>query len=166
MDLSEIGDALSALLTPVIGLLAAWIAYQQYQTNRKTEEREARTARIAVYKQVKRLLNFIDTHCDVDQDLYEDFLSASAEADFLFDQELSEWLGEVQGEVDQFNAWQDALIDLKREHGLLIEPDEKLQEKAPKDYEYLKKEMQSNIDKLQDFHIALYDKFRPFLSRR
>lgn len=157
-------ETLSALLTPVIACIALWIAYQQYKTNRRAESRQARNAQIAVYKEIKSLLNHIDTHRDVPDKLFDSFLSAAAEADFLFDETMSDWLSVIQSEVDQYKAWEMAIFELKKEHGVITQPDEILREKAPKDFEFLDREMESIIDRLQDCHCQLFEKFRPFLS--
>lgn len=158
-------DVLSALLTPVIGIVATWIAYQQYKTNQRAARREARSGQIAVYKEVKLLLNFIDSNGEVSETLYDQFLSAVAEADFLFGEDIRDWLGEVQSEVGQLLAWEQAVFDLKREHRVMIKPDEALEAKAPEDYQYLKGEIEKNIDALQNYHIELRDKFSPYLGK-
>ncbi len=93
-------DILSALLTPVIGVVATWIAYQQFRTNQRAERREARAGQLAVYKDVKLLLNFIDENREVSDELYDRFLSALAEADFLFGEDVvigwAMWLAKLR----------------------------------------------------------------------
>jgi hypothetical protein len=76
-----------------------------------------------------------------------------------------DWLSDVQSEVDLLMAWEEAVFDLKHEHGVMTKPDDALETKAPKDYRYLKSEIQKNIDALQNYHIEMREKFRPYFAK-
>jgi len=81
-------DILKGLLTPLIGLIAAYIAYQQYKTNKQREIRESREGRLAVYRRVKKFLNYVDSTRDISEEFYTELAEAVAEADFLYPEEL------------------------------------------------------------------------------
>ena len=159
-------DILTSLMTPLIGCITAWIAYQQYRTNRQAELRQARAAQMAVYKNVKRLLNHIDSYREVPDDHYENFLASIAEADFLFDESIRDWLSDIESQIEQLNSWGDAIISLKIEHNVLTKPDEILKSKAPDDFSILQNEIENSIDTLQNYHRELRDKFTPYLSNK
>ena len=51
--LKDIVATLAAVLSPLIGIAVAYVAYQQWKTNQGRERRETRAAKIAVYRRVK-----------------------------------------------------------------------------------------------------------------
>ena len=147
-------DFFGALLGPIIAVTVAYIAYQQWRTNKHRDQREEMQAKLSVYRKAKKFLRCVDDTCMIDPALLETFAEAVAEADFLFPDDLSEWLAEVEIEA---KCWLDAHknIDLFRsEHPTETEPDWIMREK---------KDMQKSIDKLQDAHCQLLSKFRDYI---
>ncbi len=144
-------DFFGAFLGPIIAITVAYIAYQQWRTNKRREQREETQAKLSVYKRIKKFLRDVDNTCTIDPNLFEKFAEAVAEADFLFPDDVRDWLADVESEV---SCWLDARrnIDLfKAEHPKEVEPSWILRDK---------KEMEEYIDKLQDAHCQLFIQFQ------
>lgn len=90
----ELIEILAALLTPTIGVIATYIAYQQYSLNRKTTKRELLDRRLTIFKScmayiakcVQQNPNSIET---------TQFLRETADSFYLFKDDLTEYLSEV-----------------------------------------------------------------------
>lgn len=85
-------QTLQALLTPVIGGLACWIAYQQYRTNDIKLRHDLFDRRLAVYDALRSFLGkiFRDGRTS-----YEDCLTllrSTTQADFLFGPEIPSYI--------------------------------------------------------------------------
>ncbi len=102
----------TALLSPLIAILALYIAWQQWQTNRRRELRESRRSKLEVYRRIKLLLRQAVYSPTLDRGLYADFCDACAEADFLFDTELRDWVAELQDIAAQCMSIQEPLEHL------------------------------------------------------
>ena len=150
---------MSGLLTPLIGLIAVYIAYQQYRTNHLRERREARAARLSVYKRVKRFLNAVDSTCEVSGEAYDELTEAIAEADFLFPDEITDWLSDLQGSADEFRNQRAAMDAHLQEYGWPKGNYEPLREHSPECYAQAEKEIQRAIDELQNAHCELKNRF-------
>lgn len=86
---------LNALLTPIIAVIATYIAYQQWQGNKLKLKMERYERRLRVYQEVVKMLK----QC-TNGDLREfaaivDFGAATAETDFLFGSEIRQYLDEI-----------------------------------------------------------------------
>ncbi len=149
-DLSQVATSLSALLTLTIGAVVAYIAYQQWRTNYRKEERESRTARLAVYRRAKALLRHVDYTREVRSDLYDDFCEAAAEADFLFPQSLTNWLGDIESNAAQWRAHKEDL-------------DSASEQTRASDLRKKEADMEKLVDELQEAHCALRDKFAEYM---
>jgi len=95
MCLSQIMEILKALLTPVIAIVAAYIAWQQWKTNQLKLKLERYDRRVHIYNEVKRILSIIIRDADVSLDELLKFRTAVSEADFLFGSEIPEYLDEI-----------------------------------------------------------------------
>ena len=148
-------DILKALITPTIGGIAVYIAYQQYQTNKRRELRESRQARLSVYRRVKKFLNYVDSNGEITKDVYNELLEAIAEADFLFPEELTDWLSDLQGNADEYWNIQENIEEVKTKSK---EAD------LGKQLEYLEKERYKEIDQLQSGHCELKERFNKYIK--
>jgi len=95
-SLREVFDASGALLSPLVAIVVAYVAFQQWKTNLEREKRESRGAKLAVYRRVKLLLRDTLYTQTLNPNLYSDFCDACAEADFLFPEKLRGWLNHLQ----------------------------------------------------------------------
>jgi chromosome segregation ATPase len=164
--LKTIIGLLPSLLTPLIGLIAVYIAYQQYQTNKRREKRESRQDQLSVYKRVKKFLNSVDTTADISNDAYNELIEAIAEADFLFNDEITDWLSELQNYADEFRNCEDHLIELKMKHKMITASTEKLRETEPEACANIEDVQQKMIDGLQNAHCELKEIFSHYLKVR
>ncbi len=102
-------DLLNGLVSPFLAITVAYIAYQQWKTNQRRENREQRAIQVSIYKRVKSHLNYIDYNREVDPELFEEFKQASAEADFVFPETVKEYLADVESDSSQWLVWKDCL---------------------------------------------------------
>jgi hypothetical protein len=86
---------LQALLTPVIGGIAVYIAWQQWKVNERKFALDRYERRLRIYQHVVELLRLIvrDFKPEI-HDLLK-FSTDTAEADFLFGEEISKYLNEI-----------------------------------------------------------------------
>lgn len=153
-DYKPIIELFGALLSPVIAATVAYIAYQQWRTSQRKELRESHQAKLLVYLRVKKLLRSIDSAREVRLDHYHDFTEALAEADFLFPKKIQEWLSEVDISA---HCWLDARerISLWKKEGNDPNADWIIKEE---------KQMDQEIDGLQDAHCELLKLFQPYMQ--
>lgn len=84
-----------SLLTPLIAIIATYIAWQQWKANELKLRLERYKHRLRVYEEVKKILSLMCRDADVKlHDLFE-FNAAVAEADFLFGPEIPEYIDEI-----------------------------------------------------------------------
>lgn len=157
-------DLLPKLLTPLIGVVAVYIAYQQYQTNKNREIRESRKSQLSVYKRVKSFLNSVDTTRDISEKSYNELTDAISEADFLFDDETTDWLSDLQGYADEYFNCQEHLLSLRMNKGMITASIEQLREQEPEVCAQVEGFQSQMLDKLQDAHCELKSKFAKYLK--
>ena len=98
-------DVLSGLLTPVIAAIAVYIAYQQWQTNHRKLELDLYGGRLRVYQAVTRFLDKVLTELSPEpQDIF-DLRSDTAEADFLFGPDVTEYLRQLTVRAATLRRW-------------------------------------------------------------
>ena len=88
-------EVLKALLTPVIAAVASYIAWQQWKTNELKVKLDRYDRRLRIYEEVKRILSLIMRDANVEVDELLKFRTATAEADFLFGQDIPEYLDQI-----------------------------------------------------------------------
>ncbi|HXA76353.1 MAG TPA: hypothetical protein VNV41_04410 [Candidatus Acidoferrales bacterium] len=86
---------LQALLTPVIGLIALYIAWQQWKSNELKLKMEKYDRRLRVYEEVVKMLQKVNRDFKPKWDDMLAFATATAEADFLFGVEIPAYLDEI-----------------------------------------------------------------------
>lgn len=88
---------LQALLTPTIGLIAAYMAWQQYRLARQKHDIDIFNRRMQVYKStVAYLVKCEKTHSISEDDFYQ-WVMDVADAEFLFGQEIKDLLSDIEG---------------------------------------------------------------------
>jgi hypothetical protein len=83
------------LLTPVIGGVAVYIAWQQYQSNSAKLQLDTYDRRLRIYQELLDLLRAVMRNADASWDDLGKFARGTAEADFLFGDDISAYLREV-----------------------------------------------------------------------
>ena len=92
-------DVLSGLLTPLIALIAVYIAYQQYRTNSLRLRHEVYERRLRVYKAVQAFLSEIMREGDIDFPRTSHFYAEASEAAFLFDREIQTFIDDLHAKA-------------------------------------------------------------------
>ena len=85
----------SGLLTPLIGLIAAYIAWQQWKTNRQKLILDRYDRRLRVYEEVRRILSIVMRDAKASTEDLLKFRTAVSEADFLFGPEVMAYIDVV-----------------------------------------------------------------------
>jgi len=91
----ECVEILSALLTPVIAIIAVYIAYRQYQIEKSKLNLELYDRRLHIYEEVKKIISIIVQKASAEPEEMFNFRSAVSEADFLFDSDITDYIQEI-----------------------------------------------------------------------
>lgn len=82
------------LLTPVIAGIAVYIAYQQWKVNKRKYDLDRYERRLRIYQRVVEMLRLIIKDYKLEFHDLPKFSADTAEADFLFGGEISEYISE------------------------------------------------------------------------
>jgi hypothetical protein len=85
----------SGLLTPVIAVIAVYIAYQQHLTSRRQHRLALFQQRLAVFNATKKLLLSIVADASVDLNQLREFSSDTSQHLFLFGQDIEMYVREL-----------------------------------------------------------------------
>ena len=88
-------DILSAILTPIIALIALYVAYQQHVINKQRLRHETYERRLRVYKAVQKHLSNIMRKGTITYQECAEFYSEASEAAFLFDDSVQNKIDEI-----------------------------------------------------------------------
>lgn len=143
----QIIDIFSALLSPVIAISVAFIAFQQWKLNAIKERRESGQQKLQIYMVVKKFLIYVD----VNRVLYEELQEALASADFFFNDNVTDWLYEI-------DCASSACLNLVRINSL------KNSERDNPEHVRNMNDIEDLIDELQTFHCQLFDVFKSSMA--
>lgn len=94
---------ITALLIPLIGFITLYIAYQQWKTNKASEETNAKRLkhelydrRFAIYEAARSLLRDIVVKGSISDEILINYWSAINSARFLLDDDLTSYLEEIE----------------------------------------------------------------------
>ena len=104
MFVDEAIKIFSGLLTPVIAIVAVYIAWQQWQTNRQKLILDRYDRRLRIYEEVRKILSIIERDSKASTDDLLKFRTSVAEADFLFGPEVMAYIDAVYKRG--LNLWQ------------------------------------------------------------
>lgn len=93
--MEQIIEIFKGLLTPLIAIVTAYIAWQQWQTNRQKLNLERYDRRLRVYEEVRKLLSMIDRDANASTNDLLKFRTSVSEADFLFRPEIPKYIDEI-----------------------------------------------------------------------
>lgn len=88
-------DILSALLTPLIAIIATYIAYQQYRTNKLQLQNELYERRLEIYRALRQFIGLAVQYGGVPNEELPKFLRGTSESYFLFGDDVAKYLNEV-----------------------------------------------------------------------
>ena len=98
-------DLLTALPTIVIAGIAVYIAYQQWQTNRRRLDLDLYDRRLRLYQAVVVYTSKVRTKFKPElEDIFE-LRRATAEADFLFGQDIKDYIDELIQHGGNLHMW-------------------------------------------------------------
>lgn len=95
-----------ALLTPLIAVIATYIAYQQLRANRQKVTLDRYDRRLAVYDEVLRFLRSVLRKGYPTYDELLNFRVSVAQADFLFGDDIIQMIDEMYRRGDQLATWE------------------------------------------------------------
>ena len=129
---------LSGLLTPLIAIIATYIAFQQYQSNKKQGEYKLRldienselekrrlkleehklrldlyNKRFRIFEETKKVLHKIVQDAKIELIELRDFRFSTNESKFLFDPEISQFLEQLKTKAIKLNHSEADLKNLK-----------------------------------------------------
>jgi hypothetical protein len=107
IDWERLVRILSALLTPVIALLAAYIAFQQYKTNKNQLRLALFEKRLKVFNSAGELIGTVLREAKIELADLKKFLWETRESDFLFGADITEYLHKLYGKASDLYALKD-----------------------------------------------------------
>ena len=102
MIIKEILEICAGFLTPMIAVLAVWIAWQQHRTNRDKLRLNLYDKRFDVFRALMELLAFIVREGNITLEKIYEFRANTNESSFLFDKDISEYLETVRQKAVKF----------------------------------------------------------------
>lgn len=88
-------EILQALAVPLIAAVGAWVAIQQMQIAKIKLQHDLYDRRYAVFQAVRRFLDEMVANLVVSHDILRAFVIGTADAEFLFPDDLAAYLGEM-----------------------------------------------------------------------
>lgn len=93
--MDQLIDISKAFLTPLIAIVATYIAWQQWKTNHQKLNLERYDRRLRVYEEVRKILSIIARDANVSMDALLYFRTSVSEADFLFGPEIPKYIEKI-----------------------------------------------------------------------
>jgi hypothetical protein len=93
--MGQLIEIFKALLTPVIAIVATYIAWQQWKTNRQKLNLERYDRRLHVYEEVRKILSIIMRDAKASTEDLLKFRTSVSEADFLFGPDIPKYIDEI-----------------------------------------------------------------------
>ena len=104
-----IAEIISAFGTLIVGVIVAYIAYQQHKTNRNKLRLDLYDKRFSVYKGLNTLLFHVLRDANVSIEALAEFKSKTHEATFLFDGDIAQYLQDVRAKAVELRSQQQKL---------------------------------------------------------
>lgn len=92
---NQIIEFFSGILTPVTAVAVVYIAWQQLKANRLSVRLKLYDRQACIYGELKKVLDKVFTYATVSKDDMYKFRTSSADACFLFDNDIVEYLDEI-----------------------------------------------------------------------
>jgi len=105
MSIEELLRISQGLLTPVIGVITTYIAWQQWKTNQNKLNLDRYERRLQVYREVIRYISIGIRDATYDQEELMTFRSRVSEADFLFGEEVPRYIDELHCRAVNLYRW-------------------------------------------------------------
>lgn len=95
MCVEQLAEISKSLLTPLVAIVATYIAWQQWQTNRQKLKLDRYERRLRVYEEVVKILSIIVRDAKASTDDLLKFRASVSEDDFLFGPEIPEYINQI-----------------------------------------------------------------------
>ena len=105
MIIDVVVEISKALLTPLIAVVATYIAWQQWKTNKQKLVLDRYDRRLRVYEEVMKILSIILRDANASYDDLLKFRTAVSEADFLFGPEVMEYIDQIYKRGVKLHYW-------------------------------------------------------------
>ena len=105
----------AALLTPLIAIVASYIAYQQLKANSEKVKLDKFDRRFRIYEELEKILIIIRGGEGATYDQLTEFRRSVAQADFLFGPEIGEYLKEIYDRGINLRYWTEQYRDQYQE---------------------------------------------------
>lgn len=99
MVVKDVIDLLSGLLTPVIAIIAVYVAYQQWKTNKQRLKAELYDKRFMVYEILMDTIGEVMGSGDISDQQLEKFNIQRRKSHFLFGKKVSDLLEEIYDQL-------------------------------------------------------------------
>jgi len=152
MCIEDIAKLSSALLTPLIAVVATYIAWQQWKANRQKLVMDRYDRRLRIYEEVRKILSIILRDAKASTDDLLKFRTSVSEADFLFGPEIMAYIDEIYKHGLSLWRWNQEYRDYRQE--------------TPKGYDHAKvvDEMHKELTWLTEQFEPAKEKFRKYLD--
>ena len=111
MCFEQVIRIMSALLTPVIAIVATYIAWQQWKTNRQKLAMDLYDRRLRIYQEVRKILSSVFRDANISMQALLEFYSSVSEVHFLFGPEISEYIDEIYKHGTNLGRYKDEYRD-------------------------------------------------------
>lgn len=115
MSVDQIISIFQGSLTPLIAVVATYIAWQQWQTNKGKLKLDRYDRRLRIYEEVRKILSIILRDANANNDDLLKFRAAVSEADFLFGPEIPAYLDEIFKRGLKLHSWHEQYRDYTQE---------------------------------------------------
>jgi len=123
MDINCLVEGLSAALTLVIAVVTTYIMYQQWRTNKSRLTHERYDRRLTVFKAVNAFYGEMGDAGMAKYGMVMRFYAATAEAEFLFGNEIKEHLEELYKKGMYLASLHEKMYTSSGEPGLPVGPE-------------------------------------------
>ncbi len=115
IDWEKVVRVFSALLTPAIALLVAYIAWQQHKTSKNQFRLALFERRLKVFNSTGELIGTVLRRGAVTNDDLMNFLYGTRENEFLFGPDIAAYLHELYGNASDVNSLEGAIDQESRQ---------------------------------------------------
>ena len=105
IDWPVVAEFSKAMLTPMIAIVTAYIAWQQWKINKQKLSLDLYDRRLKVYEEVRQILSIILRDAKASYDDLLKFYRTSSEADFLFGPDIQAYIDEIYQHGVQLQRW-------------------------------------------------------------
>lgn len=110
----EITTILSGLSTPLIGFIAAYVAWQQWKTSHQKLMLDLYDRRLKIYQEVVKVLSIVSREADISYEELASFRASVAEADFIFGHDILSFIDEIYSRGIRLHGANESINDANK----------------------------------------------------